>query len=195
MKNQSCLLWYYDKKYIIHCKAGGSIIELVEEAQKGNQESFMALFHSYEKNLYRIANTYVKNSNDTYDVIQETAYRTYEKLPELRNPQYFKTWITKITINCALDTIRKNKKMIIMEPEKVSTKAYYDLDIPLKITVEQLLDRLNEKERTIIVLRFYYALSFKEISEQLDIPYGTTKSLSYRALKKLKYFANKQELQ
>lgn len=52
----------------------------------------------------------MKNQDDTLDVVQEVAYRSFKKIDTLKNPEYFKTWLIKITINCAIELVRKNKK-------------------------------------------------------------------------------------
>ena len=159
---------------------------LVKKAQRGNDKAFLKLFQTYEEELYRIAFLYVKNKEDALDVIQETAYRSFKNLSSLKNTEYFKTWLTKITINCAIDYIRRNKKIVQLNPEHVEYIESYDEDIPLKLTLDELMDALNEDEKSIVILKYYYEYTFKEISEILEIPLGTGKSILYRALGKLR---------
>ncbi|HEY2421079.1 MAG TPA: RNA polymerase sigma factor, partial [Neobacillus sp.] len=56
----------------------------------------------------------------------------------------------------------------------------------LEMTVRDLIERLNEDEKGVIILRFYEGLTIKEVSETLDIPLGTAKTILYRALNKLR---------
>src|SRR5690606_39568736 len=65
----------------------------------------------------RTAFVYVKNQNDALDVVQETAYRAFKSIKNLKEPVYFKTWLFKIAINCAIDIIQKQKKIIPLKPE------------------------------------------------------------------------------
>jgi RNA polymerase sigma-70 factor, ECF subfamily len=133
-----------------------------------------------------MAFTYVKNQNDALDVVQETAYRSFKKIDTLKNPEYFKTWLINIAINCAIELVRKNKKVIELKPQYEEFIGFEDEDISLSITLQDLLDQLNEGEKSIIILRFYQEYSLKEISDLLNMPIGTTKSVLYRALIKLR---------
>lgn len=133
-----------------------------------------------------MAFTYVKNQNDALDVVQETAYRSFKKIDTLKNPEYFKTWLIKIAINCAIELVRKNKKVIELKPQYEEFIGFEDEDIPLTVTLQDLLEQLNEDEKSIIILRFYQEYSLKEIADLLNMPLGTTKSVLYRALIKLR---------
>ena len=167
-----------------------SIEKLVQKAQKGNDKAYLKLFQTYEKELYRIAYMYVKNKEDALDIIQETAYLSFKNLKSLKYPEYFKTWLIRIVINCSLDLIRKNKKIIQINEE---FEESYDEDISLKLTIAELMEKLNEDEKSIVILKFYEDYTFNEISEILEIPLGTGKSILYRALKKLKNEYSKGE--
>ncbi|HCQ90504.1 MAG TPA: RNA polymerase [Clostridium sp.] len=160
--------------------------KLVRKAQGGNDKAFLRLFQTYEEELYRIAFLYVKNKEDALDVIQETAYRSFKNLSSLKNTEYFKTWLTKITINCAVDHIRKIQKVVQLNLEYIEYTESYDEDIPLKLTLNELMDTLDEDEKSIVILKYYYEYTFKEISEILELPLGTGKSILYRALGKLR---------
>ena len=120
------------------------------------------------------------------DVVQEVAYRSFKKIDTLKKPEYFKTWITKIAITCSVDLVRKNKKVIQLKPEYEEFIGSEDEDASLSITLQDLLDQLNEDEKSIVILKFYQGYSFNEISDALDIPLGTAKSILYRALHKLR---------
>ena len=146
----------------------------------------MKLFQKYEEDIYRMAYLYVKNQDDALDVVQEVAYQSFKKLDTLNKPEYFKTWVIKITISCAINLIKKNKKVVQLKPEYEEIMGTEDEDIPLTLSLKNLIDDLEEGEKSAVLLRFYYNYTFKEIAELLDIPLGTAKSVLYRALKKLK---------
>ena len=80
---------------------GKGVVEinrLVKKAQKGDDRAFIKLFQRYEADIYRMAYVYVKNESDALDVVQEVAYRAFKKIETLKDPDYFKTWLIKITI-------------------------------------------------------------------------------------------------
>ena len=133
-----------------------------------------------------MAYVYVKNKDNALDVVQEVAYQSFKNINTLKKPEYFKTWIMKITMNCATNIIRKNKKVIQLIPEYEEFVGTDQEDIPLSISLRDLIDNLDEEEKSIVLLRFYHHHTFKEISEVLEIPLGTAKSVLYRALGKLR---------
>lgn len=159
---------------------------LVKKAQKGNDKAYLTLFQHYEADIYRMAFVYVKNENDALDLVQEVAYQSFKKISTLKKPEYFKTWLMKITINCALNLINKNKKVIPLNPDFEMLAGWEDEDITLTLSLHMLIDTLKEDEKSVILLKYYDDRTLKEISEILDIPLGTAKSVLYRALDKLR---------
>ena len=162
------------------------IIKLVKKAQKGNDEAFLKLFQKYEEDIYRMAYVYVKNKDDALDVVQEVAYQSFKKINTLKNPEYFKTWLMKITMNCATNVVRRNKKVVHIKPGYEDFVGIESEDTPLSLSLQGFIDALEEDEKSIVLLRFYHNHTFKEISEVLEIPLGTAKSVLYRALDKLR---------
>jgi RNA polymerase sigma-70 factor, ECF subfamily len=164
------------------------IIHLVKKAQKGNEKAFLTLFQKYEEEIYRMAYIYVKNQNDALDVVQETAYRSFKSIKNLKEPKYFKTWLVKISINCALDILRKRQKVIPLKPgqEELIFEEAKD-DMVLEITLKDLVELLTEEEKSVIILRFYQDLTINEVAGTLDIPLGTAKTILYRSIKKLRH--------
>jgi RNA polymerase sigma-70 factor, ECF subfamily len=159
---------------------------LVKKAQKGNDKSYLMLFQQYQEDIYRMAYVYVKNKDDALDIVQEVAYQSFKRISTLRKPEYFKTWLMKITINCALNLINKNKKVIRLNPDFEVPTAAEDEDIALSLSLYELMDTLQDTEKSVILLRYYNDLTLKEVSEILDIPLGTAKTVLYRALEKLR---------
>lgn len=158
----------------------------MKQAQKGNDKAFLKLFQKFEQDIYRMAYVYVKNQEDALDVVQEVAYRSFKKVETLKQPEYFKTWLMKITISCAVDCLRKHQKVVPLKPEYEEIMGSEGEDIPLSLSLQGMIDTLQEEEKSVVLLRFYHNCTFKEISEMIDIPLGTTKTILYRALGKLR---------
>lgn len=120
------------------------------------------------------------------DVVQEVAYLSFKNIHTLKNPEHFKTWLIKIAITCSINLIKKNQKVIQLKPEDEEFIGLEDEDVSLSITLQELLEQLNEDEKSVVILKFYEGYSFKEIADLLNIPLGTAKSVLYRALNKLR---------
>lgn len=104
----------------------------------------------------------------------------------MKKPEYFKTWLMKITMNCATNVVRKNKKVVYLNPTYEEFIGSENEDILRSLSLKDLIEGLEEHEKSIVLLRFYHNHTFKEISEQLEIPLGTAKSVLYRTLDKLR---------
>lgn len=142
------------------------------------------ILSSYES-MYRIAYTYVRNADDALDIVQDSAYKAIKYAGSVKNEQYIETWIFKIVINSAMDFLKRNRREMLTDiPEELShsgtTDRYKDFDIL------QSLDALNERERTVILLRFFEDRKLEEIAHILRSNLSTTKSILYRSLKKLR---------
>ena len=159
---------------------------LVKKAQKGNDKAYLMLFQRYEEDIYRMAYVYVKNQEDALDIVQEVAYQSFKKISTLKKPEYFKTWLIKITINCSLNIINKNKKVIPLYPDFEVLTGSENHDIALSLSLEELMNTLQEDEKSVVLLKYYDDRTLREIAEILDMPLGTAKSVLYRALDKLR---------
>lgn len=135
----------------------------------------------YEK-YYRLAFSYVRNENDAMDIVQESAYKVMKEYKNLKKEEYLNTWIYRIVMNTALDFIRKRKKEVVGLEDYAES---YE-DVYIDFDVMDSLNRLDEKERAIIILRFFEDQKLDDIAEITGDNISTVKSKLYRALKKLK---------
>ncbi|WP_339314338.1 sigma-70 family RNA polymerase sigma factor [Paenibacillus sp. FSL R10-2734] len=158
--------------------------ELEEKAIAGDEDSFTALIDGMQERIYRMAYSYVRNKDDALEIVQETVYKAYISIHKLQQPQYFKTWIIKIAVNCSLDFIRKSKKVVYMDKDPES--SYVSKPIEEVIDLQEALGELDEKSRMIIVMRYFEDLPIKGIAGVLDMPESSVKTVIYRGLGKLK---------
>lgn len=159
-------------------------ISIVKKAQKGDDEAFVELIEIYKEYLFKISCVYLKDNGDSADAIQETILSMYEKIDSIKNPRYFKTWMTKILINKCNDT-NKRKKSVVQFNDYIENNYYESMDVS-QIEFRSIIEPLQENYRIVILLHYLQQFSVKEISEILDIPQGTVKSRLYRGREILK---------
>ncbi|MGL5692590.1 MAG: RNA polymerase sigma factor [Peptostreptococcaceae bacterium] len=159
------------------------IIKLVKKSKKGNKLAFSTLIKIYEVDLYRVAIAMTKNEDDAFDCIQETILQAYINIPNLKNNEYFKTWLIKILINQCNAIIRKNKK--ILELKNIDIQTSYEKDDEA-LEVKEIVEKLEEDLKVLVILYYFQDMSIKDISDSLSIPEGTVKSRLSRARNKLK---------
>lgn len=159
----------------------------MKEAQQGDDQAFLKIFQQYQEDIYRMAYVYMKNQEDALDIVQEVAYQSFKNIKSLKKPEYFKTWLMKITINSSINSINKQKKVVQLNMQHEEyIGAEMEDNIPLSLSLQDVMECLQEDEKSIVLLRFYQSCTFKEISQVLEIPLGTAKSILYRALQKLR---------
>ncbi|MGL5328727.1 MAG: sigma-70 family RNA polymerase sigma factor [Peptostreptococcaceae bacterium] len=158
-------------------------IKLVKKSKKGNKLAFSTLIKSYEIDLYRVAISMTKNEDDALDCIQETILQAYINIKNLKNNEYFKTWLIRILINQCKALIEKNKK--IVELKNIDMQNLYEQEDEI-YGIKEEIDKLDEDLKILVILYYYQDMSVKDISESLQIPEGTIKSRLSRARNKLK---------
>lgn len=139
------------------------------------------LLENYEA-YYRLAYSYVRREQDALDIVQESAYKAIRDCKTLENPDYLSTWLYRIVINTALDLIRKRKKEDLSDtmPEAVWEDRYRDVDLNC------VLEQLDERSRTVIILRYFEDMKLEDIAGAVGENLNTVKARLYRALKKLR---------
>ncbi|MGJ9458955.1 sigma-70 family RNA polymerase sigma factor [Oceanobacillus sp. CF4.6] len=136
-------------------------LKLIKKAMKGNKECLEELLVLHGDQLYRTAYLYVRNREDALDVVQETSYKSFLSINQLKNEKFFLTWLTKILINCSYDLLKKNKKelplnkMVELTADK-RDKREENLDLL------EAINRLNEKHKNAIILFYFQDLPLSE---------------------------------
>ena len=160
-----------------------------------DKHTFAAQLQADRARYYRIAYSYVKNEQDALDIVGEAAYRGLRNLSSLRTPEYSRTWMTRIVVNCAIDFIRKNCKLVSLDDAAPEPGEVPDSYLRCEDTLDlyAAMDILPEKDRTCVTLRFFEELSYVEIARVLGEPETTVRSRVYRALEKMRAYREKGE--
>lgn len=162
-------------------------VYIVKKAIKGDVEALETLLLLEQKMLYYKALSYVSTKEDALDSIQETSYNALLSIHQLRNPEYFSTWLCRILIRECYKLLREQRKIIPYEDDvllnKLETEDDKEIEIPY---INEALGKLNSSYQTAIILFYYHDLSIKDISEIMEKPIGTVKTHLRRAKKKLK---------
>ncbi|MEK5232084.1 sigma-70 family RNA polymerase sigma factor [Lysinibacillus sp. FSL K6-0232] len=159
--------------------------KLVKKAVKGNKEAFEKLLVIHSNQLYRTAFLYVGNREDALDIVQEVAYKGLLAIGQLRNEEFFLTWLTKILMHCAFDVIKKKKREIpiekIIEPssEKLEKRES-------RLDLVKMIHQLKAPYRDAIILFYFHDLPISEVAKIMNIPENTVKTYLYRGKGQLK---------
>ena len=165
-------------------------VKLVRKSKKGNNLAFSILIKSYEKDLYKVAIAMTKNDDDALDCIQEAILQAYISIKDLRQDEYFKTWLIKILINKCNALLKKNKKILNLDVSIAENDKVEQSD---RLELKDSINNLDSNLKIIVILYYYEDMSIKDISESLNVPQGTIKSRLSRARIKLKEMLSIEE--
>lgn len=177
--------------------------KLINDATSGDGSAFEELYKLSLKTAYHTASLLLKNPDDVEDVLQNTYIKAYQRLPELKNPESFESWIKAIVENECKNYIKKEKRIhapIIFFKNKADEHSEeWNQPVPqehmereeLRKSVSGIIDSLSPEVRICIILFHYEDKSLNEISEMLDIPLGTVKSRLYNGRKQIEKEFNK----
>ena len=146
-----------------------------------SKEQFGQLVMKYKESLFFTARSILRNDTDAEDAVCSGIMKAFENFSQLREQQYFKSWITRIVINEAYSICRKNKNLQPIE-DMTAEPSYTDYHDEMW----EIVNTLDEEFRTVIILFYYNDMPVNQIAEYLDIAPGTVKSRLNRGRKKLK---------
>lgn len=171
------------------------IAALLERVQAGDREAFMAVTRLYQRKVFVLAYSILRDREDALDAVQETFLRLYQKAGLYRPGSSFQGWLLQIAKNVSIDSYRRRRRkkldwetstpveeMPIAVEDRNGDSAASDLRSAFARSVETLAER----QRMVFVMRHYNELPFNEISEAMRISVGTAKSLHFKAVQNLR---------
>lgn len=164
-------------------------IKLVEQAINGNDDAFVQMMKLYKVDLYKTALSFLNNKEKALEAVQEVTYRAYKNLHKVRQAQYFKTWLIRIMINYCQDELKKDRRIVsddVIAEQQGESESY------LLLEIEEALDKLDDRSREIVTLKYLQELSIKEIAIEMGRPEGTIKTWLHKALQKLRKIFNEE---
>ncbi len=173
--------------------------QLLAFSQNGDRQAFAKLMRRYQTELYNFLLRFVGQSALAEDIFQETFLQVHISAKDFDTSRRFKPWLYTIAANKARDMLRnKARKPAMQLTDSSNETSEVDLWHNLlsdEITPFDILDKKQQHElvrdtvqqlpdhlREILILAYFNHLSYKEMSEVLDIPLGTVKSRLHAAV-------------
>jgi RNA polymerase sigma-70 factor (ECF subfamily) len=161
--------------------------KLVDSFVGGNQEAFAALATMVHADILNIAYRYLGNIEDAKDVLQEVLIKIHRNLQSFRNASRFSTWMYRITVNAAVDTLRKRKSLfnvaqrfLLDEKEKMSFKAASSSD-DKEILIKAAIEELPLRQKNAFILKHYQGFTIEEVSKVMGCSISSIKTHLGRA--------------
>lgn len=176
---------------------------LVALSIKGDAGAFETIMRRNNRLLFRIARGILGNDADAEDAVQECYVKAYQHLSGFEGRSKLSTWLSRMVANESLGQLRRRGKTVSESQEPSGGRLHQDNVVnlygnanpgpdeqlsrrQLKALIEQAIDCLPEKFRTVFLLREVEGMSVNDIAAALDIPESTVKTRNFRARKLLR---------
>lgn len=165
--------------------------KLIEKAKKGDQHAFRLLVKTYQTYVFKAVFAVLQNQKDAEDAAQEVFLKIYTSLSNYEN-QGFKTWVTRIAVNHAIDIKRKKGRYredlsedIETEDNILSLRSESPEDHVLKEIqkkhVREHIKDLPANYRDVVIGYYINEKSYKELAEEQQVKIKTIETKLYRA--------------
>jgi RNA polymerase sigma factor (sigma-70 family) len=169
--------------------------KLVERARRGDQDAYAELVHAFEGIAFRTAFLLTGNAADAQDAAQDGFVKAWRALGRFRADAPFKPWLLRIVASEA-----HNRRRSAGRRERLSVRVGFEessggaapspeatvLDAEQRESLLAAVNELPGEQRTVVALRYFVQLSEAETATVLEIPQGTVKSRTARALDRLR---------
>jgi RNA polymerase sigma-70 factor, ECF subfamily len=182
--------------------------ELVRRAQADDKDAFEELVRRHQHRVFAVAGGILRQREDVEDIAQQVFVKAYFSLKRFDQRAAFSTWLYKITVNECWDLLRKKKVRPLVYESDLSEEQARQLgasdqkqtrepDISEKLAarqqVEKLLENLDERDRTMLLLKEVEGFAVEEIAEILDLNANTVKVRLFRARRRIVSQARKRD--
>jgi len=170
--------------------------DIVERAQAGDAQAFNEIVQAYRRRIFGTVSRLIGRPEDVEDVAQEVFIRLYYSLDQLRSPEVFEPWLYRLTVNAALDYLRKRRKrklesrvadlseqQVMMADAAAGSKVQVDEKEKARIRelVDSLLAGVSEEDRLLLTLKEVEGLSLKELEKIYRVNENALKVRLFRA--------------
>lgn len=175
--------------------------EIINRIISGEKELFEILLRRNNQKLYRVIRSYITDIAEIEDIMQNTHIKAFEKLYQFKQTATYSTWLIRIGINEALGRLKEKKKVYNLHDKSQNFNTNTILEMPdnnqlnpekiiineeAKKILENTIDSLDTKYKTVYILKEIEEMSIKEISQCLNISTSNVKVRVHRAKNILK---------
>lgn len=182
--------------------------ELVQRTLARDDAAFRTIMKRYNRRLYRIARSILRNDSEAEDVVQEAYVSAFAHLDGFRGEFSLATWLSRITMNEALGRLRRERPAVGLETFEAQRTEAQIIQFPQTVTsgdpertmaqreilqlVERATDNLPEIFRIVFITRVIEGMSVEETAELLGLQPQTVKTRLHRARRLVREQLDKQ---
>jgi RNA polymerase sigma-70 factor (ECF subfamily) len=162
------------------------VADLVRQAQAGDREAFNQLAVSQIDRLYATAYLMLRSSEPARDATQDALLNAWRGLPGLRDPHRFGPWLHRLLLrSCSRQRQRADREIEFPPAAPIAVQDATGL-LADRDELMRGFRRLSTDMRMVLVMRYYLDWTVEAVADALDLPAGTVKSRTARALAALR---------
>ena len=171
-----------------------NVARLVRKAKKGNKEALLQLIMAEKDAFYKLALTYMGNTHDAMDAMEDMIVTLYDKIDQLKKEEVFYSWSKTILVNHCKSLLLKRKKLVLLDDwnavgeeelgHALTGDPYHGVD--QQMDIQALLLHVNEYQKEAIQLKYLHDLDYQTIADMTNVSIGTVKSRVFQGLKRLR---------
>jgi RNA polymerase sigma-70 factor (ECF subfamily) len=165
--------------------------DVVHRCQQGELCAFATLFERFQDRLYDLAWAILRDEAEAEDAVQDTFLRVFERIGRYRGESSFETWLVAVAVNVCRDRLRRRRvrQALSLEglvlgrveaPRWLARMLGHGEDPAQAVqrhehrrSLWDAVDRLDERHRLPLILRYHYGLSCDQVAQVLGLATGT----------------------
>jgi RNA polymerase sigma factor (sigma-70 family) len=170
------------------------LLELLDGCLKKNRRSQELLYKQFYGYAMSICLRYTRSREEAKEILNDGFYKVFTKLESFDSNRSFKTWLSRVMINTALDHYRQEIRRDVFDDVEVADNVTVDETVISKLAHEELMEliqKLTPSYRLVFSLYVIDGYTHEEIADQLNISVGASKSNLSRAREKLRDMLSK----
>jgi RNA polymerase sigma-70 factor, ECF subfamily len=164
--------------------------EAIGRVLDGDTEAFAVLVRRHRSRVRRLGMGFFHDEDEADDFAQDVFVKAYTALASFKGKSRFSTWLLRIAYNTAINSKKRRRETILLDPEAEIPGAPGADEVHLREetarAVRAAMEELPERQALCIELYFFYDLKYSEISEVTGFPVNTIKSHVFRAKRMLR---------
>jgi RNA polymerase sigma factor (sigma-70 family) len=170
-------------------RKGCTDIELAVACKGGSRRAGRDLYQTYQPGILSLMMQMTRNPEDASDLVQDAFVRVLTRIGDYRGESALGTWIYRVAVNLVIQHLRAKRRYERITGSIAEDSRHFQPethDPTESLSVQEALDRLPQRMRRLVVLRYQHGFDYSEIAEMLGIKQGTVASGLNRAKQQLR---------
>ena len=173
-----------------------NLSQLIKKAKEGNRDAFGQIYNLFYRRIFRYCKFNLRNEQDSQDICQETFLKAWKSISNFTEKKggSFQAYLFRIARNLIIDASRKKKEVQLKEYLEIESEENLDEHVDKESEnqkVKTAIGKLKEKDRQIILLRYFEEMTTAEVAKVIGTKEGAIRVRIHRILKNLREIIQK----